>query len=99
MRFYPITLCEEAKPITIHILSRMGRLDRLALYTSLAAAFATITGLGAAVYTLTSDVIGTPTSFEYLSGLWFLASIPGLSFSIALLVSTGNTKKQRGKQS
>gem|GEM_PF-1873202 len=56
-------MCEEAKPITIHILSQMGMLDRLALYTSLAAAFATITGLGAAVYTLTSDVIGTPTSF------------------------------------
>jgi|GEM_PF-2869100 hypothetical protein len=55
----------------------MMRVDRLALYTSLATTFTTITGFGVGVYTLTRCVMGAPMSFEHLSGLLSLASILG----------------------
>ena len=68
--------------------------NRLALYAILATTFTMITGFGVAVYTLARYFMGAPTSFEYLSGLWFLASVLGASYSIALLVSPKSNAKK-----
>lgn len=73
----------------------MMRAGRLVRCTSLAAAFVTVTGFGVAVYTFTRYVLGAPMSFEYVSGLWFLASMLVVTLSVALLVSAESSTKQK----